>query len=142
MGEENMKLLVLAGVGEILSKIKINKIADKETKTILIKDFLNIRKVLRNAEEERQDIINKFQADWFDVLPKVAALRKENKAVDGYKDYLEAEEDTNKLLTAIFNKEAEVEITPVELDKFITAVEDEGLTLEAISFLQDNGILK
>ena len=139
---EKMKLTIANAVAGILSGIKINKISDKEIKSVLIKDYIQLKKLLKEAEEERQELVTKFQSDWQSDIFQVAALRRDNKPIEGHDEYLEAENDANKEVGEIFNRDIEVEIIPVELDKFISAIGDEDLTIETVSFLQDNGILK
>lgn len=139
---EKMKLTIANAVASILSGIKINKISDKEIKSVLIKDYIQLKKLLKEAEEERQELVAKFQSDWQSDIFQVAALRRENKPIEGHDEYLEAENDANKEISRIFNRDAEVELIPVELDKFVSAIGDEDLTIETVSFLQDNGILK
>lgn len=139
---EKMKLTIANAVAGILSGIKINKISDKEIKSVLIKDYIQLKKLLKEAEEERQELVTKFQSDWQSDIFQVAALRRDNKPIEGHDEYLEAENDANKEVGEIFNRDVEVEIIPVELDKFISAIGDEDLTIETVSFLQDNGILK
>ena len=139
---KKMKLTIANAIAGILSGMKINKISDKEIKAVLIKDYLQLKKVLKEAEEEKQELVTKFQSDWQSDIFQVAALRKDNKPIEGHDEYLEAENDANKEIGRIFNRDAEVELVPVELDKFVSAIGDEDLTIETVSFLQDNGILK
>ena len=136
-----MQVLIIDALVNILSGIKINKITDKDTKTILVKDYLQLKKAVQKAKETKQELESKFREDWQDEIFEIARLRKEEKSLAGHEDYVEAEADTIKMINEAFLEDVEVEITPVELDTFIAAVGEESLTLETIAFLQENGVI-
>lgn len=130
----------IADIAEILGGIKINRIEDKEAKAALLKDYLAIRKEARQAEADRDEIIRKFQDDWKDEIPAIGKFRAEGKPVLGHLDYLEAEKDANKAISAVFSQEVDIDLAPVEMDALEAVSED--ITLEQIAFLQENGIIK
>ena len=136
-----MRIFIVASLANILSGIKLNRVSDKETKTILVKDYLQLKSIVHKAEENKQELIKKFQDDWKEEIPKISALRKDNKPVEGFDEYLEAEADALKMINESFAEDVEVSLVPVDLDKFINAVGEEELTLEAIAFLQENGVV-
>lgn len=137
-----MKLAAINIVAGILSGMKINKITDKEVKAALVNDYLHLRKFVKDAEEERKELVEKFQDDWKEELPLVEAFRRENKPVEGHKEYLEAELDANNAIAGIFDRDVEVNIKPVPMDDFVSACGNEELTLEQFAFLQDCGIIE
>lgn len=124
----------------ILSGIKLSRIQDKEAKNALLKDYLAMRKVVKDADAERTEIVRKFQDDWADELPAVQAFRDEHRPVVGHDDYLDAEKDANKAIQDIFSASVDIDIAPAEIDA-ITDFSDD-ITLEQIAFLQDCGILE
>ncbi len=136
-----MTIVIISTIVGVLSNIKLNKIADKEAKAILVKDFIKLKAIVRKAEESRQEIINKFTVDWAEEIPVIDELRKNHGSLEEHKEFLEAEKDVFKLINDIFSENVEVEITPIDLDKFVSAVDDESLTLETIAFLQENGVI-
>ena len=136
-----MTFVVVNAVVNILSGIKLNKIPDKDTKEILVKDYLLLKKLVKEVEGEKQDIISKFQSDFQDEIQEVDALRQKNEPVEGHEEYLEAEKDAIKMINDVYAKDVEVSLTSVELDKFLAAAGEEALTLETIAFLQENGII-
>lgn len=136
-----MKTQTINTIAGILSGIKINKITDKEVKEALINDYLHLRRFVKDADEERKELVEKFQADWMEELAAVEAFRRENKPVEGHDEYLEAERDANKAIAAIFDRDVEVSLKAVPLDEFIAACGGEELTLEQIAFLEDGGII-
>ena len=137
-----LKVVIIDSIVNVLATIKLSKITDKEVKEKLIKDYLLMRQVVKRAQEDRQEIIDKFRSDWGDTINEVEKLRKEKKPVDEYKDFLTAEADTVSLITKLFNVEEELSLSPVKLDDFISAVGEENITLETIAFLEDCGILE
>ena len=137
-----MKIETIANISRILAGIKINKLTDKDVKTALVNDYLYLRKIIREADEERRELVDKFQSDWMDELEAVEAFRREDKPVEGHEEYLEAERDANKAIAEIFGKDVEVELAPVKLDAFLSACAGEEVTLEQIAFLQENGLIE
>lgn len=136
-----MTNVIISSLVSILSNVKLNKISDRETKTTLIRDYLTLKQFSKKAEEAKQELIQKFQEDWREEIPEVDAFRRENKPVEGHDEFLKAEADTLKMIKDVFSEEEEVKLTPVDLNKFVDAVGEEGLTLEAIAFLQENGVI-
>lgn len=136
-----MKIAEINIAVSILAGIKINRIADKRVKACLVNDYLHLRKFVKEAEAERQDLVDKFQQDWADELAEVEAFRRDGKPVVGHDAYLEAEKDANKAISDIFSREVEVDIKPVPMDDFTTALGDEELTLEQLAFLQEVWII-
>lgn len=126
----------------ILGGIKISRITDKRVKACLVNDYLQLRKFVKEAEAERQDLVAKFQEDWADELDAINALRQDGKKVVGHDGYLEAEKDTNKAISDIFAREVEVSIKPLAMDEFMTACSGEELTIEQLAFLQESGVVE
>lgn len=136
-----MKLSTINSVAGILSGIKINKIADKKVKTTLINDYLHLRRFVKDADEERKELVEKFQNDWKEELSSVDALRRENKPVVGHDKYLEAEKDTNKAISDIFDRDVETSLKAVPMEDFFAALKEDELNLEQIALLQEGGII-
>jgi hypothetical protein len=135
-----MKISTASTAASILSGIRLNRITDKDAKAALLKDYLALRRVAKEADADKDEIIRKFQEDWADELRAVQSFREKNRPVIGHLDYLEAEKDANKAISAIFSADAEIDLSPVE----ISAVADfsEDITLEQIAFLQECGIVE
>ena len=135
-----MKISTASTAASILSGIRLNRITDKDAKAALLKDYLALRKVAKEADTDKDEIIRKFQEDWADELRAVQSFREKNRPVIGHLDYLEAEKDANKAISAIFSADVEIDLAPVE----ISAVADfsEDITLEQIAFLQECGIVE
>ena len=136
-----MKLSTLNIIAGILSGMKLNKISDKEVKTALVNDYLHIRRFVKDAEEQRKELVEKFQADWRDELSAVEEFRREGKPVVGHKEYLEAEADANKAVQDIFAAEVDASPKAVPIDAFLAACDGEELTLEQLAILEEGGIV-
>lgn len=137
-----MKLSTVNILAGILSGIKINKIVDKNVKATLVNDYIYLRKFAKEADEQRRELTEKFQADWAEELEAVQAFRRDNKPVVGHKEYLEAEADANKAIQDIFSTEVEVKVKPVKMEAFLSACGGEELTFEQIAVLSESGIIE
>ena len=135
-----MTIADASAAAKILSGVKLNRIPDKEAKSALLKDYLALRRVARDANADKDEIVRKFQEDWGDELAAVESFRRQGKAVVGHLDYLEAERDANKAISDIFTAEVEVEISPAKMDA-VADLSDE-VTFEQLAFLAECGIVE
>jgi len=131
-----MNIENITTIEHILSGIKINKLTDKKAKAVILKDYLAVRKVVKEAEAEKDEIVRKFQDDWKE------AIQDESKRDDAFHD---AQADTVLVLRGIDGRD--VDIT---LDKFPSAgLYDADLWADdillaqipgSIDFLVENGV--
>ena len=126
----------------ILAGMKLNKISDKKVKSALVDDYLHLRRFVKDAENDRKELVEKFQSDWADELDEVEAFRREVKPVVGHDSYLEAEKDANKTISNLFLKEVDVDIKSIPMVDFMASCGAEELTLEQLAFLQENGVVE
>ena len=126
----------------ILSGIKINRLADKRVKAVLLNDYLALRPSFKRAKEDVEEMRAKFQQDWSDELDAVQALRDKGRPVVGHDAYLVAERDANKAIDDILSAEVDVDIKSVPMDDFINICGGEDLTLEQVAFLQQVGVVE
>lgn len=136
-----MKISTINAIVGILSGMKINKITDKKVKSTLVNDYIHLRRFVKEADEERKELVEKFQDDWKEELSSVEALRRENKPVEGHDEYLEAERDANKVIADIFDRNVDTSLKAIPLEEFLGACDKEELTIEQIAFFQENGII-
>ena len=137
-----MKLAEINMIVGTLAGMKLNKITDKRVKTTLVNDYLHLRKFVKDAESERQDLVDKFQEDWKDELNEVEASRVNRQPVVGHDAFLQAEKDANEAIQAIFAREVEVSIKSIPMDDFMAYCGAEELTIEQLAFLQESGIIE
>lgn len=135
-----MKLASINIAAGILSGVKINRIADKDSKDALLRDYLALRRVCKEADAEKDEIIRKFQEDWADELGEVQAFRDRKAAVVGHDAYLEAEKDANKAIQGIFSEDVDIDLIPAKMDAILGVSDD--ITLEQLAFLRDCGIIE
>lgn len=135
-----MKVSAIDTAAEILSGIRLNRISDKDVKSALLKDYLALRKVAKDAELQKMALIDKFREDWKEELPAIKAFRDHNKPVVGHLDYLEAERDVNEAVRNIYAADAVVELKPVKVTDMMDFSED--VTLEQVAFLVEAGVLE
>ena len=136
-----MKLSTVNQLAGILSGMKINKITDREVKNSLLKTFIEARKIVKDIDAERLEIITKFQSDWMEELKAVENFRIKKVPVIGHQEYLEAEKDANALLDSLFERDVDLKIYPVTMDDFMSFCGSEEITFEQVAFLQDNGVI-
>ena len=135
----NMKLVDINTTAGILSGMKLNKIEDKRAKAALLKDYLALRKLAKDAMDDKNEIISKFKEDWKDELADVQAYRDKNEPVVGHDAYLEAERDANEAIQDILLREVDVELTKVDMTVFTGFSDD--ITFEQIAFLLEVGLI-
>lgn len=135
-----MKLVDINTTAGILSGMKLNKIEDKRAKAALLKDYLALRKLAKDAMDDKNEIISKFKEDWKDELADVQAYRDKNEPVVGHDAYLEAERDANEAIQDILLREVDVELTKVDMTVFTGFSDD--ITFEQIAFLLEVGLIE
>ena len=99
-----MNVANIGAIARILAGVKINKMTDKGAKANLLKDYLAVRKVAKETDSEKEEIISKFQSDWADEMRDPSKQGKE------YKD---AETDANNALAEIDAREVELDLAKV-----------------------------
>ena len=134
-----MKLVDINTTAGILSGMKLNKIEDKRAKAALLKDYLALRKLAKEAMDDKNEIIGKFKEDWKDELADVQAYRDKNEPVVGHDAYLEAERDANEAIQDILLREVDIELTKVDMTVFTGFSDD--ITFEQIAFLLEVGLI-
>lgn len=130
----------IINIDNILAGIRINRIAEKEAKETLLKEYLSLKKVSNAAIADKEELQRKFQQDWRDEMNAVIGLREARKQVVGYQDYLAAENDANKAISDILKVEVDIDIAPIPMGAILSVSDD--ITLEQIAFLQECGIIE
>ena len=135
-----LKLHIIDQIDGILAGVKINRMEDKGAKSALMQDYLALRKVLKPAKEDKDEIARKFQEDWKEELFAVERLIKANQPVIGHEGYIKAKSDAERAIQDLFGKEVDVTLTPVPFDALDRVSDD--LTLEQLAFLQESGVVE
>lgn len=137
-----MKYFEIKAIVDILAGIKLCKISDSDVKGGILMNYLALRKIVKDVEADKQELVMKFQEDWQEERNAVIELRKKKQPVEGHDDYLKAVDETNLILQKMDETEMEVSIKPVKMDKFVASVPGEEINLEQIAILVDCGILE
>ena len=132
-----MKLSTAKVISEILLAMKINRLADKEVKAILTKDYLALRKVVKEVDNDREELSKKFREDWAEELSKT----------DKSDAYKKAEAEANAAIMGLYEKEADIVLEPVPSEVlFDTELWGDDNTLgqiaNSVDLLIVNGIAK
>lgn len=137
-----MKYFEIKALVDILAGIKLCKISDSDVKGGILMSYLALRKIVKDVEADKQELVMKFQEDWKEERDAVVELRKKKQPVEGHDDYLKAVDETNLILQKMDETEMEVSIKPVKMDKFVASIPGEEINLEQIAILVDCGILE
>ena len=137
-----MKYFEIKALVDILAGIKLCKIPDSDVKGGILMNYLALRKIVKDVEADKQELVMKFQEDWKEERNAVIELRKKKQPVEGHDDYLKAVDETNLILQKMDETEMEASIKPVKMDKFVTSIPGEEINLEQIAILVDCGILE
>ena len=130
----------IINIDSILVASRINRIADKEVKDALLKEYLELHKIAAAAKADQEEISRKFNADWRDEATAVAKYRNAGKPVVGHLDFLDAERDAEKAIQDLLKAEVDIDITPVPMDEIMAVSED--ITLGQVAMLQEYGIIE
>ena len=132
-----MKKIDVQNAVNAFGRIPVNKVKDDVVRNTLIYDYRRLRKVSREIEEERTDLVEKFQSDFAVEAEEARALRQQGKAVTGaaLAPFLKAEAELNRAVRAMFREEVELELQTVPMDDFVKAVKDGEFTFEDLSAL-------
>lgn len=132
-----MKLSNAKVISEILLAMKINRLQDKEVKAVLMKDYLAIRKAVKEVNGDCEEIARKFREDWAEELVKT----------DKSDVFKKAQEETNAAIVELYEREEEIDLTAVPSELLFDAElwgEDNtiGQIVNTIDFLVANSIAK
>ena len=130
----------IINIDSILVASRINRIADKEVKDALLKEYLEIHKIAEAVKADQNEISRKFNADWREEATAVAKYRNAGKPVVGHLDFLDAERDAEKAIQDLLKAEVDIDITPAPMDDIMAVSED--ITLGQIAMLQEYGIIE
>lgn len=133
----SMKLSTAKVISEILLAMKINRLSNKDAKATLTKDFLALRKVVKEVDNDREELSKKFREDWAEELLKEDKSEAYKKALD----------EANAAIMGLYEKEADIVLEPVPSELlFDTELWGDDNTLgqiaNSVDLLIVNGIAK
>lgn len=133
----SMKLSTAKVISEILLAMKINRLSNKDAKATLTKDFLALRKVVKEADDDREELSKKFREDWAEELLKEDKSEAYKKALD----------EANAAIMGLYEKEVDITLEPVPSELlFDTELWGDDNTLgqiaNSVDLLIVNGVAK
>lgn len=135
-----MKKIDIQNAVNAYGRIPVNKVKDDVVRNTLIFDYRKLRKVSREIEEERTDLVEKFQGDFAAEMEEVRALRQKGEVISAaarpdLAAFLKAEAKLNRDVREMFREEVSLDLNRVSVDDFIKAVKDGEYTFEDIAAL-------
>ena len=130
-----MKLSTAKVIGDILFAMKINRIPDKEAKAVLTKDYLAIRKAVKDADADRDELAKKFREDFADEINKTVKSDA----------FLKAEAEAKAAIIEIYDKEADIDLVAVKAGPLYDAElwgenDTLGQIANSVDFLVESGV--
>lgn len=130
-----MKKIDVQNAVNAFGRIAVSRVKDEKIRSTLIYDYRNLRKASRTIDQERSDLVDKFQSDFAEEVHEVAALRNAGQSVAGHMEFLVAESKMNTLMKGLFREEIDVDLQRIALDDFVRAVKDGEYTFEDLAVL-------
>lgn len=133
-----MKIAIADQLAGILGKVNFYRFESKEIKVALNKNYLALRKIVKQATADQSEIVKKFQEDWKDEIAAVQKFRDAHQQVEGHEAYLKAEAEAVDIIQNLYDAEADITIVPVDMTAFVSELNGE-ITPEQLAILADNG---
>lgn len=132
-----MKKIDIQNAVNAFGRIPVNKVKNDKIRSTLIFDYRRLRKVSREIEQERSDLVEKFRDDFAEELLDVQVLRESGKPVTDHDEFLRAEASMNRTIQKMFQEEVaeDLELVKVTMDDFEKAVKDGEYTFEDLAAL-------
>lgn len=132
-----MKKIDIQNAVNAFGRIPVNKVKNDKIRSTLIFDYRRLRKVSREIEQERSDLVEKFREDFADEALEVHVLRESGRPVTDHDEFLRAEASMNRIIQKMFQEEVteDLELVMVTMDDFEKAVKDGEYTFEDLAAL-------
>lgn len=140
----------------LLNRIKMNVVADKETRSAIISNHLQMYKVAQAHDEEVEKVHEKLFEGKEEDLRKVAELRQsfrnattdEERAmivkelIDNYSHIFEIERELNEIFAKKADEDIEINLIRFDKEHFINACVDSGLEFSMSDIIKLEEIFK
>lgn len=132
-----MKKIDVQNAVNALGRVPVNRVKNDQIRNTLIHDYRKLRKVSREIEQERLDLVEKFREDFADEMLDVQVLRESGRPVTDHDEFLRAEASMNRILQKMFQEEVaeDLELVTVSMEDFAKAVKDGEYTFEDVAAL-------
>ena len=128
---------LLAGI--IRDHVNFYRFNSKDLKIVLTKNFVELRKVAKQAATDQAELVKKFQEDWKDEIAAVQTLRDKQLPVEGHNEYLKAEAEGVETIQALFDSDVQISLIPVNMEEFVSELDGDDITPEQVAILAENG---
>lgn len=137
-----MKQSEINSVFQLLSRVKLNKVADKPTRNAIMTNHLRLYKKVEAAEKDIQELQKRLFEGKEKEMEEYNKLVSENKPVSEEMKALVKE--FNEAAQAILDNEVDVKIEQMEVEKFldIFAEQDMDISMGDVIYFQNIGLLK
>ena len=132
-----MKKIDVQNAVNALGRVPVNRVKNDQIRNTLIHDYRKLRRVSREIEQERADLVEKFREDFADEMLDVQVLRESGRPVTDHDEFLRAEASMNRLIQKMFQEEVaeDLELVTVSMEDFAKAVKDGEYTFEDVAAL-------
>lgn len=132
-----MKKIDVQNAVNALGRVPVNRVKNDQIRNTLIHDYRKLRRVSREIEQERADLVEKFREDFADEMLDVQVLRESGRPVTDHDEFLRAEASMNRILQKMFQEEVaeDLELVTVSMEDFAKAVKDGEYTFEDVAAL-------
>lgn len=132
-----MKKIDVQNAVNALGRVPVNRVKNDQIRNTLIHDYRKLRRVSREIEQERADLVEKFREDFADEMLDVQVLRESGRPVTDHDEFLRAEASMNRIIQKMFQEEVaeDLELVTVSMEDFAKAVKDGEYTFEDVAAL-------
>lgn len=132
-----MKKIDVQNAVNALGRVPVNRVKNDQIRNTLIHDYRKLRRVSREIEQERADLVEKFREDFADEMLDVQVLRESGRPVVDHDEFLRAEASMNRIIQKMFQEEVseDLELVTVSMEDFAKAVKDGEYTFEDVAAL-------
>lgn len=131
-----MKKIDVQNAVNAFGRIPVNRVKNDQLRNTLVYDYRKLRKVSREIEQDKADIVEKFRDDFGDEMLDVHVIREAQRPVTDHDEFLRAEASMNRILQKMFQEEVhDLDLIVVPMDDFIKAVKDGEYTFEDLAAL-------
>ena len=141
----------------LINGIKMNVVTDKETRSAIISNHLQMYKMAENHENEVKEAYKKLFEGKEEEAQKVNELRQEFNTVgttderkieivkeltETYRPIIELEVEFNKVVEDMLNQDVDLNIVKLDKEAFVNACADSGIEFTMIEILRIEDIFK
>ena len=152
-----MKRSTIIEAFKLINGIKMNVVSDKETRSAIISNHLQMYKVAQAHDEEVKKVYEKLFEGKNEDLQKVAELRQEfntegttnerklaivKELNDNYRPIFELEAEFNKTFAERNEEDVDIKVVKFDREAFVNACADSGVEFTMVDIIRLEDIFK